>query len=199
MKTAIQEYALQLVVAALMVALGYYMGFDHAEAKGLAAVRQLQVDHSEEKRRASDAYGKALADALGGYRAEVARADALVAEIAAQDRSHADTTQKLRRQIAHVASSSTCTLGPDTVRLLNEAAGISDDALYGALCAPGADGEPAACAAPDARLLEGVSEADLVAWFVDYADRACWLESRLAGWQQWYRERTITRGDTNGD
>ncbi|MCL1939553.1 MAG: hypothetical protein FWG04_02695 [Desulfovibrionaceae bacterium] len=165
----------------------YSAGYGKAEAEGRASLNALKVERAEEQRRAAEAYGEALADILTEYQNEVARGDALAVDLQRQDREHNAQTQALQRRIAHVAQNSTVTLGPDVVRLLNEAAGLSDAALSAALCAPGADGEPAAHPAPRARILEGVNEADLIAWFAEYAERARWLESRLLAWQAWYR------------
>lgn len=188
--------------------LAYKAGHDEAEAQGLAALNALKVERSEEKRRAADAYGKALADTLKKYQSEVSRGDALVAALKGRDRRHAEERQKLQKEIAHVAKRSTLVLDPDTVRLLNRAAGadgpagagISDDALSGALCAAGPDGGASGCAPARAGLLANVStsvtEADLIAWFSDFASRSRWLEDRLLAWQQLYRGHAIpARGE----
>ncbi|MDR0339914.1 MAG: hypothetical protein LBH65_06530 [Desulfovibrio sp.] len=179
-----------LLILALAVG-AYRLGHGQAAAEGRAEINALKAAQAEEARRAADAYAKAVADALERYKNEVARADALALDLQPQDKDHARHAESLRDEIKRLAARDR-NLDPDTVRLLNRAAGagdsIPDAALPPTLRAPGPAGKPAAGAAADAGLLAGVSEADLVAWFTDYAARSRRMETRLSSWQRWYRE-----------
>ena len=178
---------------------GYWIGHGKAAAEGKAALNALKVEHSDEQRRAADAYGKAVADALEKYRGEVARGDALAESLTAQDKTHATETKNLRRQIANATKNSTIVLGSDVVRLLNEAAGacVPEHAVPGTVHSAGAAGTAGTGAAPCAGLLDqfsGVTEADFVDWFLTYAQRAHWMEQRLAGWRQHFSSRPASAG-----
>ena len=88
-----------LVLAAVLCGVGYAAGYRRAAAEGEAAVTALKAEQSEEKRRAADAYGEALASALETYRQEVAKGDALARALEARDKTHSAETKKLRGQI----------------------------------------------------------------------------------------------------
>jgi hypothetical protein len=189
-----KRLAFMALAALLTLALSggaYRLGYSHATSKGQARINALKAEQAEEARRAADAYAKAVADALDRYKTEVARADALALDLQQQDKDHARHAESLRGEIKRLAARSR-TLDPDTVRLLNRAAGAGDNlpdaALPPTLCAPGPAGEPAASAATDAGLLAKVSEADLVAWFTDYAARSRRMETRLAAWRAWWSQ-----------
>ena len=164
----------------------YNKGYVAGEAIGEAAVSALKTKHAEEKRRDADAYGKALADTLDKYKAEVARGNALAGAMIEEREQHAREAETLERRIAAVAGGGTHTFSREFVCMLNAAAGVHDAAVPGALCTGGADAAGTACAAFGPGLLEqfdGVSEADLLAWFIKYADRCRSLETTVSGWQ----------------
>lgn len=188
-----------LLLAGLIAAAccsGYVAGCTKAAAEGKAALNALMLKQAVEKRQSAEAYANVLAATQEKYRQEVARGDALAESLAAQDKAHAAETGNLRRQVANATKDSTITLSPAVVRLLNQAAGASgaaipDDALPGTLCAAGLNGKAGAGAGAATGILGrgGVSEADLAAWFLIYAQRTHWLEQRLAGWQRQHSER----------
>ena len=179
--------ALACFGAAFMVA--YNAGHDKAEAEGKAALSALRAEYQEEKRRAADAYGRAAAEALAKYRKEVARGDDLTGQILAADKAHSAETDELKRKIGHATKNGSCTLGPDLVRMLNDASGarVPDPALPGTLCpADPADGAGAGAAPASGLLGRGgaVSQADYLAWTLDYIARARRMEERLDGWRK---------------
>lgn len=173
---------------------GYARGCSVATTKGNAALNALKAEHAEEKRGEAEAYGEAVAKALEKYRAEVKRGDGLAISLAASEKARATETRNLRRQIADATKNSAVVLGPDVVRLLNEAAGacVPGGAMPGDVHTPSIDGRAAAGAAPCAGLLEefnGVNEADFTDWFIIYAKRARWLEGRYNAWRQLFSNR----------
>ena len=203
-----------------IVSVGYKLGYGKAEAEGLAALNALKAETQEERRRAADAYGKAVAETLAKYREEVSRGDSLAERITAADTAHAEENAALKRRISNAAKKTAhpaCAVGPDVVRLLNDAAGacLPDPALPGDVRAAGAAGGGGACEAPDLGLLEGVvsaplawtcegkpnanggkkkqsevvSQADLLAWTLDYIARTRRLENRLEGWRELFTTR----------
>ena len=203
-----------LALAAALFTVGYRIGTDAAEAKGEAALNALRAEYQEEKRRSADAYGKAVSDALEQYRGEVARGDGLAERIATADKAHAAENAALKRRIAHAPSAAACIVDPDVVRMLNDAAGacLPDPALPGNVRAADPPGRAGAGAAPDLGLLEGVvsaplawacegkpnanggkkkqseavSQADFLAWVLDYIARTRRMEGRLEGWRALY-------------
>jgi hypothetical protein len=215
--TAFLSCFVPLAVGSALFGLGLWIGSDTAEAEGLAALNALRAEYQEEKRQASDAYGKAVADALEQYRTEVSRGDVLAGQIAEADKAHAAESETLRRKIAHAAKNSDCTLAPDIVRMLNDAAGarVPDAALPGTIRSADPPGGAGAGQAPDLGLLEGVvsapsawacegkpnadggkkkqsevvTQTDLLAWVTDYIARTRRLEDRLAGWRELFTKR----------
>ena len=191
------EIVQSLVVAGFIGLVGFcghQIGYGQAEAEGRAAISILKAEQSEKDRRAADAYGKALADRLADYQDEVARGNALETQLLAREKQYSAEARNLRKKIGHATKNSALTLDPDVVRLLNEAAGVDlpEHPLPGALCLAGPSGGAGGCAAPDGRVLDphsGVTQADLAAWFVDYAKRCRGMENRLSGWRQWYQGR----------
>lgn len=186
-----------LVLAALLG--GYTHGCSVGTEKGRAELNALKAEYATEKRLTAEAYGKAVDKALEKYREEVERGNGLVASLKEKDAIHTTETRTLRRQIADATKNSAVVLGPDVVRLLNEAAGacVSDAALPGDVHTPGPDGRPAAGATPCAGLLEkfnGVTEADFTDWFIIYARRAQWLEERYTAWRHLFGQRPTTSG-----
>lgn len=186
-----------LVLASLVG--GYTHGCSVGTAKGRAELNALKAEYAAERRTAAEAYGAAVASALEKYREEVARGDSLAASLMEKDKIHTTETRTLRRQIADATKNSAVVLGPDVVRLLNEAAGacVSDAALPGDVHTPGPDGRAAAGAAPCAGLLEqfnGVTEADFTDWFIIYARRAQWLEERYNAWRHLFGKRPANSG-----
>lgn len=185
-----------LVLLAAAGAEGWHRGYDRAEAEGKAALLQLEAATEEERRVRADTYGKALADALGEYQAEVARAQALETSLDKERTEHERTTAELHGQIAAATRGSVYCFSPEFVRMLNEAAGaagaagtdgIFDPALPAAGCSAAAAGAAGTCSPAGAGVLEaftGVSEADLLAWFIAYSRRCRGLETQVNGWQR---------------
>ena len=187
-------------LCSLSAVYGYMAGHDKAEAEGLAALNALRAASQEEKRRTADAYGKAVADALEQYREQVSRGDDLAGKIMEADKAHAAENAALKRKISHATRDTTCTVDPDVVRLLNNATGatgatgarVPDAALPGDARAADTAGGAGAGQAPDSRLLgrgSHVTQADLLAWTLDYIARTRRLEDRLAGWRELFTKR----------
>ena len=170
----------------LLVALAYWLGHNHAEAKGRAEMLALKIGWEEERRENAEAYGKALADALERSRREMERANAVTAAYAENRKKHAREADALKRRIRHVAANSSHFFSSDFVRLYNEAIGLSGDALSQALCALGPAGEAGTAGTSGAGqvdLFSGVSEADLLEHMVRYGQRCRKLEAQVTGWQ----------------
>ncbi|CAB3764168.1 hypothetical protein [Paraburkholderia humisilvae] len=141
---------------------------------------------------ASDAFGKYAADVTRGQAAESGFLNvqsAAITESVALKEHIDDVTQPhvaAPQRAVNVQSAPTitpvysCVFSLGFVRLWNAAAGIADDsdrALQGGT-GPGtaADGPDA-----DATTDSGVSQADILDWFVDYANRAHGTEDKLKG------------------
>ncbi|MDR5803419.1 hypothetical protein [Caballeronia sp. LZ001] len=183
-----------LVIAAVILlttALGaafhkaYQHGFDMARALGQ---REL-AEYRESVNRAS---AKAAADAFGRYVADSARAKAAEKQFLSNQTADSSRTATLKGQIDHAAQPHYSTksskhstpqnrrlaerfyFSHDFVRLWNEAA------RSGSPVAAGADSSClAGSSAADAAADSGVSQADLLEWFVDYAARTHLLENKL--------------------
>ena len=174
---------------------GYVAGCDGERAQGRAALETIKREHADAMRQSAETYAGAVTDLFADYRDEVKRADGYVTRMAANDKEHDAETRTLRRRIADATNGSRLVLGPDVVRMLNEAAGacVSDAAGSGTVYPSGADGGAGGSAPPCAGVLErfdGVSEADLTAWFLRYARRTRWLETRYAAWKALFSQQT---------
>lgn len=169
---------------------GYCLGLGKAEAEGEARVSALKVEREEERRQASESYGRALADALEQYEKEARRAQAVSAALEKNKQAHAKEAEALRRRISDAVRGSSHTFSPDFVRLYNEAIGLSGDTLQEALGAFFAASGAGESGTSGSRVLEpfsGVSEADILAHIARYGGRCRGLEAQLAGWQELQR------------
>ena len=179
-------FAVVLVVVLAALCFGaYQLGHSLAEAKGTAALAALQVDYSEERRAASDAYGTALASTLEKYQDEVARVTELDMALTTAHTALAAKASELRRRIAHVTSGSTHTFSLDFVSLFNEAIGADAAACpLSAAGAGGAAGSGSSGTAAGAGILAGVTEADLLEFMNYYGERCQRLEKKERAWIQ---------------
>lgn len=178
-------FAVVLVVVLAALCFGaYQLGHSHAEAKGKAALAALQVDYSEERRAASDAYGTALASTLEKYQDEVARVTELDTALTTAHTALAAKASELRRRIAHVTSGSTHTFSLDFVSLFNEAIGADAAAcpLSASAGTGGAAGSGSPGTAPGGGILAGVTEADLLEFMNYYGERCQRLEEKERAW-----------------
>lgn len=152
--------------------------------------------------KASIAQGSAQAasDAFGRYANDIARGQAAEAGYLASRESGNTTATALKEQIDHVsqpyvppaakraaahaevaeAPVDRCVFSTGFVRLWNAAAGIADDSA-GALQDGTATGSASNGSAADAATDSRVSQADVLDWFVDYANRTRGLEDELKG------------------
>lgn len=185
LKTAVSGLAVTLVAGCLL-GLAYAKGYGHGRAEGEAALQALRVDRAEEKRREAESYGKALADALAAYEAEAERVNRLAVQMQKERQRHERENGMLEKRIADVVGKGAHIFGADFIRMLNAAAGVCDAAVPATDPSSfSAHGAPP-CAAFGPRFLErfqGVTEADLLAWFIDYADRCKMMETQLSGWR----------------
>lgn len=163
----------------------YQHGFEMARALG-------QRDLAQYQQSVSRATAKAAADAFGRYAADATRAAAVEHGYLASQRADVIKTATLKEQIDHVTKfhpqtthsrrsvmarrhSGGCYFSRDFVRVWNDAAGSTSAAAAG----PRASHPPGSSAA-DATVDSGVSQADLLEWFIDYAARTRLLESKLS-------------------
>lgn len=175
-----------------LFASGYAIGHGKAEAEGQANINALKVECEEERRRNSEAYGKALAETLEQYEREVARADIVSAQYAESKKVHTKETESLQRRIRHAVRGNSHTFSPDFVKLYNEAIGLSGDALSQALYTRSAHGTAGTGGTSGAGWLDpftGVTERDLLEHIAGYGRRCRGLEAQVLGWQALERGR----------
>lgn len=192
MTEAISKYAklvAGIAVAALVVfafAKTYQHGYSVAAARGDKALADYRasVEH---------AAASATSDAFGRYAADVTRASAAESGYLNVQTAVTQSATVLKERIDHVAEPHRspsapgqqsdapvvgCIFSRGFVRVWNDAAGIADagDSAVSTSTDPtGSVVGPDADAAADS----GVSQADVLAWFVDYAARARNTESKL--------------------
>lgn len=184
-KTVVAGVAVPFVMC-LLLGFAYGRGYEHGKTGGEAALHEARVDRAEEKRREAERFGKALADALAAYEAETVRVNEMVERLQEESRRHERENRAMEKRIADVAGNGAHVFDRDFICMLNAAAGVCDDSVPPApASAPAAYGA-SPCAAFGRGLLEGfegVTEADLLAWFLEYADRCKLMEIQLAGWR----------------
>ncbi|VVE59820.1 hypothetical protein PCA31118_00026 [Pandoraea captiosa] len=174
-----------LVLYAASLTMAYEHGLTVAQAKGDRALSELQ-------RQQAQASVSALSGTFQGYVANVARGQQaegkFVLAVSASDTQKSilkgaiDAVSQPRHERQPVASDRIeyrCVFSNGFVRLWNAAAGL--DAGHGGLpdSAPVAGTEHDS--GEDAAIDSGVSQADLLDWFVDYSNRARHVESQLNG------------------
>lgn len=190
----ISKYAkvVAAIVAAAIVAFAfaktYQHGYDVAEAKGNQALSDYKARQATESASAaSKAFGKYADDVLRGQHAEsqfLASQGATATQLGTL-KEHIDAVAQ-----PHVSASPRATPGAPVVTVdrcvftrgfvgvWNSAAGIPDDA-DGALQDRTGSGSVAGASAADAATDSGVSQQDVLDWFVDYAARARKTELQL--------------------
>jgi len=177
---------LMAVLCGLAAWRGYRSGFDRADADRRAEIAELHAEHAE-------ALASAERIARERLEAETTRATTLerqylaaVKTIAAQRRTISN--ERIRHANRDLDPDDLCRLGPDWVRLYNEAAGAGDrgHALGGT--APGTADAAGTGQAVDARILPGgdtVTPADVLAHMRDYGARCRALEAQLNALIAW--------------
>ncbi|WP_175895701.1 hypothetical protein [Burkholderia cepacia] len=192
----ISKYAkvVAAIVAAALVAFAfaktYQHGYDVAEAKGNQEFADYKAKQANDSAAAaSQAFGKYADNVLRGQRAEVqflADQDSTTAQIGTL-KEHIDAVAQ-----PHVSASPRATPGAPVVTVdrcvftrgfvsvWNSAAGIADGA-DSALQDRAGTGGVAGASDADAAADSGVSQQDVLDWFVDYAARARKTELQLKG------------------
>jgi hypothetical protein len=187
--------AIALAIALVCAAIGfvcveiYDFGFRNAETIG-------QKNLSDYKASIDSAAASSVSAAFADYASGVGRAQATESQFFT-DQSAADAhARSLKEQIdvvaqPHVVAPRAASGQPDAVqpvrecifsrgfvRLWNAAAGITDD-RDGALQAGSDSGSAADGPGSDAAADSGVSQRDVIDWFVDFANRAHGTEDKL--------------------
>ncbi len=154
---------------------GYRSGYEKAAAIGKAELETLKREHAL-------AYADAVAKLSAKVQAETARALATENALSKAKEDHAKQETSLRSQIKRATSGSRHVFGADFVSVYNAAIGADRAELPRADRSPGPDGKAGAGVAPVAGILDGVSEADLLAHIVYYGGRCRNLESQVNAW-----------------
>ncbi len=182
-----------LVAAALIAfafAKTYQHGFNVAEAKGNAALADYKAKQANAATSAaSQAFGKYADDVLRGQRAEsqfladqgvtTTQIGALKEHIDAVAQPHVSPVSRASTA-ASAVTVDRCVFTRGFVSVWNSAAGIADDA-DGALQNRAGTGSAAGASGTDAAADSGVSQQDILDWFVDYAARSRKTELKLKG------------------
>ncbi|HDR9118963.1 TPA: hypothetical protein QDB15_002749 [Burkholderia vietnamiensis] len=178
-----------IVVAALVAfafAKTYQHGYSVAAARGDKAL-------SDYRASVEHAAASAASKAFGRYATDVARASAAESGYLNDQTAVTQSATALKERIDHVAQPhrsppvpdrkndvpvAGCVFSRGFVRVWNDAAGIADP---GDSAMPTSADPAAAVVGPaaDAAADSGVSQADILDWFVDYATRARTTESKL--------------------
>lgn len=165
---------------------GYVAGYGRADEKGKALLNSQRLEREEERRAASEKYGRALAETLERYEKEVSRGEKLAAEYAERHKKFLRESESLQRRIADAAGNGTHTFSPDFVRLYNEAIGIPGDSLPEDTYSSFSYGKTGISGSFEARVMDpfkGVSEADLLSHISRYGRRCRGLEAQVSGWR----------------
>lgn len=160
--------ALAVLLALLAAAgCGAWLGHSYATARGNAALATLKADHADELADRWSLVAAAEREARERYQARAETADRLASDLAQAKRRHAAESRNLKQEIdAYARAAAGHVFDPGFVRLLNQALRASGPGGRAVPGEPGAAGTaPAAGTADplDPRLLEGVTEADLLA------------------------------------
>lgn len=178
-----------IVVAALVAfafAKTYQHGYSVAAARGDKAL-------SDYRASVEHAAASAASDAFGRYAADVTRASAAESGYLTDQTAVTQSATAMKERIDHVVQPHRsppapgrkndapvvgCVFSRGFVRVWNDAAGIANDRDS---AMPTSADPAAAVVRPDADAAadSGVSQADILDWFVDYATRARNTESKL--------------------
>lgn len=183
------------IVIAIVVAIAFTKTYDFGYHNAQVIGEKNLSDYKDSIQQAS---ASAATDAFGRYASDVARGQAAESGFLNDQTSGAarasvlkeqidDVSQPRVAQVSHTVSDHP--IAPDSpvyqcvftrgfVRLWNAAAGIADDS-DAALQAGTDPGNAAGRPASDATVDSGVSQADVIDWFVDYANRAHGTEDKL--------------------
>ncbi|PVX80038.1 hypothetical protein [Paraburkholderia unamae] len=183
------------IVLAVLLAFAFAKTYEHGYSVAQAIGEKNLADFKASSQQAS---ASAASDAFGRYAADVTRGQAAEAGFLNDQSNGAvrataikeqidDVTQPRVAQVPHsgtalvaapAATAYDCAFSRGFVRLWNAAAGIADDsdaALQAGTHSSNAPGR----SATDATVDSGVSQADILDWFVDYANRAHNTEDKL--------------------
>ncbi|WP_175992325.1 hypothetical protein [Burkholderia vietnamiensis] len=192
---ALAGIAVAVVIAGLVA-----LAFEKTYAHGYNVAKALgDKSLSDYKASISQASTQAASDAFGRYAADVTRGQAAESGFINVQTASAGQVTALKEQIdgvtqppvrpAHPATVQSvktatpvysCVFSRGFVRLWNAAAGIADDSDR-ALQAGTGTGAAADGPSTDATTDSGVSQADILDWFVDYANRTHGTENKLKG------------------
>ncbi|OXI36754.1 hypothetical protein [Burkholderia aenigmatica] len=182
------------IAAAALIAFAFAATYQHgygvAEAKGNQALSDYKARQaSESATAASQAFGKYADNVLRGQHAEVqfltdqgattAQIGTLKEHIDAVAQPHVSPPPRTSTA-ASVVTIDRCVFTRGFVSVWNAAAGIADGA-DGALQVRAGSGSVAGASDTDAAADSGVSQQDVLDWFVDYAARARKTELKLKG------------------
>ncbi|WP_246797782.1 hypothetical protein [Burkholderia perseverans] len=174
-----------MLLIAAAGAFGYHAGFSAAQTAGQLAL-------SDYKNQQISGAAEAASAAFGKYASQVGHANQVESKVLTIQDKHAqqatinkgkiDAVAQPHRSIPETQADHVvyqCVFSRDFVRLWNDAAGIGAGhrALQGRADAGGADEAADADGAADS----GVSQADILDWFIDYAARSRNVESQLRG------------------
>ncbi|MGS0980624.1 hypothetical protein [Burkholderia glumae] len=177
--------AVVMLLIAAAGAFGYHAGFSAAQTAG-------QLTLADYKNQQIAGAAEAASAALGKYASQVGHANQVESKVLAIQDKHAqqatinkgkiDAVAQPHRSIPETQADHVvyqCVFSRDFVRVWNDAAGIGAGgrALQGRTDASSADPASAADGAADS----GVSQADILDWFIDYANRARNVESGFRG------------------
>jgi hypothetical protein len=194
----ISKYAKLLagIVVAVLLAFAFAKTYEH----GYSVAQSIgDKNLSDYKAKIAQASASAASDAFGRYATDVTRGQSAESGFLSSQTTAFTQTTALKEQIDNVtpppiiraarataqsaetvAPVYSCVFSRGFVRLWNAAAGIADDsdrALQGST-APGSSADGSGS---DATTDSGVSQADILDWFVDYANRAHGTENKLKG------------------
>jgi hypothetical protein len=169
----------------------YDAGYDKAAAIGATNLANYKATIAQASAKAASvAFGRYAADVTRAQAAESGflnirrtddnRAEALKEQIDAVSQPYVPAPPQLHnvQSAATVTPLYSCRFSIGFVRLWNAAAGIADDS-DAALQASAYPGGVTGGSSSDATTDSGVSQADILHWFIDYANRAHGTENKL--------------------
>lgn len=115
------------LACALFLGMVYFAGYNSARHAGRAEYLALQVEYAEEQRKASDAYGKALALGLEAYQQEVDYAQSLEMRLVSANALAQQKKSAFEKEISLVTKHSNHVFSVDFIRLYNKV--VSSSAL----------------------------------------------------------------------
>lgn len=188
-----RTYAKWLAILALLAAITALIGlaFHRAYQRGYTTAEAIgQRNLSDYQRRQADAAVQAASAAFGRYASQVTRNTAIEDGLLDRQSKQAAHVATLKGNIDAVtrprrtapsqpsmADGDRCLFSVDFVRLWNVAA--ESDPGNHAVSASAAAGNAARPSGIDAAACSGVSQADILDWFIDYSARSHALEQQL--------------------